>query len=177
MAAVWPARVVEENNLTVHMSALRRVLESGSAGTNFIHTEPGRGYRFVEPVVITLDSPPRAEIEIPPPAASKPETPPPRQEKPSIAALPFDNMSGDPDQAYFADGMVEDIITELSRSRSLFVVSRNSSFTYRGRTMDIRQVAAELGVRYVLEGSVRRRTTSPARGERRQPPPPLSDAG
>jgi adenylate cyclase len=76
--------------------------------------------------------------------------------KPSIAVLPFENMSGDPDQAFFADGMVEDIITELSRDRSLFVVARTSSFSYRGRSMDIRQVAADLGVRYVLEGSVRR---------------------
>ena len=76
-------------------------------------------------------------------------------DKPSIAALPFDNMSADPEQTYFADGMVEDIITELSRSRSLFVVSRSSSFIYRAKNQDIRQVAAELGARYVLEGSVR----------------------
>jgi TolB-like protein len=78
-----------------------------------------------------------------------------QRKKPSIAALPFDDMSADAAQAYFSDGMVEDIITELSRSRSLFVVARSSSFTYRGKNLDIRQVAAELGVRYVLEGSVR----------------------
>ncbi len=75
---------------------------------------------------------------------------------PSIAVLAFDNMSGDPDQEYFSDGIAEDIITELSRSRSLFVIARNSSFTYKGRAVDVKQVARELGVRYVVEGSVRR---------------------
>ncbi|MDX1541099.1 MAG: CadC-family transcriptional regulator, partial [Geminicoccaceae bacterium] len=77
-------------------------------------------------------------------------------DKPSIAVLPFQNMSADPDQEYFADGMVEDIITELSRAKWLFVIARNSSFTYKGRSVDIKQVGRELGVRYVLEGSVRR---------------------
>jgi TolB-like protein/class 3 adenylate cyclase len=77
-------------------------------------------------------------------------------DKPSIAVLPFNNMSGDPEQEYFADGMVEDIITALSRFRHLFVIARNSSFTYKGRAVDIKQVGRELGVRYVLEGSVRK---------------------
>ena len=77
-------------------------------------------------------------------------------DKPSIAVLPFQNMSGDPEQEYFADGMVEDIITALSRFRSLFVIARNSSFTYKGRPVDVKQVGRELGVRYVLEGSVRK---------------------
>ena len=77
-------------------------------------------------------------------------------DKPSIAVLPFQNMSGDPEQEYFADGMVEDIITALSRFKSLFVIARNSSFTYKGKSVDIKQVGRELGVRYVLEGSVRK---------------------
>jgi adenylate cyclase len=77
-------------------------------------------------------------------------------DKPSIAVLPFQNMSGDPEQEYFADGMVEDIITELSRFRALFVIARNSTFTYKGRPVDVRQVARELGVRYVVEGSIRK---------------------
>jgi adenylate cyclase len=77
-------------------------------------------------------------------------------DKPSIAVLPFQNMSGDPEQEYFADGIVEDIITALSRFKSLFVIARNSSFTYKGKSVDIKQVGRELGVRYVLEGSVRR---------------------
>ena len=77
-------------------------------------------------------------------------------DKPSIAVLPFNNMSGDPEQEYFADGMVEEIITALSRMRWLFVIARNSSFTYKGRAVDVKQVGRELGVRYVLEGSVRK---------------------
>jgi TolB-like protein len=77
-------------------------------------------------------------------------------DKPSIAVLPFQNMSGDPDQEYFADGMVEEIITALSRIRWLFVIARNSSFTYKGQLVDVKQVGRELGVRYVLEGSVRK---------------------
>ena len=81
---------------------------------------------------------------------------PPLPDRPSIAVLPFQNMSGDPEQDYFADGMVEDIITGLSRIRWLFVIARNSSFTYKGRAVDVTQVGRELGVRYVLEGSVRK---------------------
>ena len=76
--------------------------------------------------------------------------------KPSIAVLPFQNMSGDPEQEYFADGMVEDIITALSHFKSLFVIARNSSFTYKGKPVDIKRVGRELGVRYLLEGSVRK---------------------
>jgi adenylate cyclase len=93
-------------------------------------------------------SPPRIE-----PEASKPLALP---DKPSIAVLPFQNMSGDPEQEYFADGMVEDITTALSRFKSLFVIARNSSFNYKGKAVDIKQVGRELGVRYVLEGSVRK---------------------
>ncbi len=93
------------------------------------------------------------------PAATTPGAavePLPLPDKPSIAVLPFDNLSGDPEQNYFADGMVEDIITEFSRIKWLFVIARNSSFTYKGKTVDIKQVGRELGVRYVLEGSVRK---------------------
>jgi adenylate cyclase len=77
-------------------------------------------------------------------------------DQPSIAVLPFQNMSGDPEQEYFADGMVEEIITALSRIRWLFVIARNSSFTHKGRAVDVKQVGRELGVRYVLEGSIRK---------------------
>src|SRR5262249_4719970 len=90
-------------------------------------------------------------------SAPTPTVPPlPLPDKPSIAVLPFANMSGDPEQEYFADGMVEEIITALSRIRWLFVIARNSSFTYKGQTVDVKQVGRELGVRYVLEGSVRK---------------------
>ena len=77
-------------------------------------------------------------------------------DKPSIAVLPFANLSGDPEQDYFTDGIVEDITTALSRNRAFFVIARNSSFTYKGKPVDTKQVARELGVRYVLEGSVRK---------------------
>ncbi len=84
------------------------------------------------------------------------ETPLPLPDKPSIAVLPFENMSGDPDQEYFADGVTEDIITELSRFENLFVIARNTSFTYKGQRVDVKEVARELGVHFILEGSVRR---------------------
>ena len=84
------------------------------------------------------------------------ESLPPLPDKPSIAVLPFQNMSGDPEQEYFADGMVEEIITALSRFKSLFVIARNSSFTFKGKAVDIKEVGRRLGVRYVLEGSVRK---------------------
>jgi adenylate cyclase len=89
-------------------------------------------------------------------ASANASVPPALPDKPSIAVLPFQNMSGDPEQDYFADGMVEDIITALSRFKALFVIARNSSFTYKGRVVDVKQVGRELGVRYVLEGSVRK---------------------
>jgi TolB-like protein len=92
-------------------------------------------------------------------AAAKPRPALALPDKPSIAVLPFQNLSGDPEQEYFADGMVEDIITALSRFRNLFVISRNSSFTYKGHAVDVKQVGRELGVRYVLEGSVRKATS------------------
>jgi len=97
-------------------------------------------------------TPPEAKIAI----AAEPQVPLPLPDKPSIAVLPFQNMSGDPEQEYFADGISEDIITELSRFRSLFVIARNSSFSYKGKSPDVRDVGRELGVRYVLEGSVRK---------------------
>jgi TolB-like protein/class 3 adenylate cyclase len=95
-----------------------------------------------ETMILTPDLPARAPLSLP--------------DKPSVAVLPFQNMSGDPEQEYFADGMVEEIITALSRIRWLFVIARNSSFTYKGRSVGVKQVGRELGVRYVLEGSVRK---------------------
>jgi TolB-like protein len=94
----------------------------------------------------------------------------PLPDKPSLAVLPFQNMSGDADQEYFADGVVEDITSAISRAGWLFVIARNSAFTYKGRAVDIKQVGRELGVRYVLEGSVRRaggRDSGAAAGHRR----------
>ena len=147
LAEVWPGTVVEENNLQVQVSALRKALGDGPDGSRYLLTVPGRGYRFAGSGGSTAISVPTA------PEPALPLTLP---EKPSIAVLPFANMSGDPEQEYFADGMAEEILTALSRCTWLFVIARNSSFTYKGRSVDVRQVGRELGVRYVLEGSVRR---------------------
>jgi len=114
-----------------------------------------------EQAVKNLDRPVRSyRVNLEPAAADpeieQPDTPPSLPDKPSIAVLPFENMSGDPEQEYFSDGITEDIITGLSRIRWFFVIARNSSFTYKGQSADVRRVAEELGVRYVLEGSVRK---------------------
>jgi TolB-like protein len=135
IARVWAGQVVEENNLQVQISTLRKALDPEGTGESWIVTVPGRGYRLLG-------------------AAERPPLPLP--DKPSLVVLPFQNMSGDPDQEYFTDGMVEEITTALSRVRSLFVIARNSAFTYKGRAVDVRQVGRELGVRYVVEGSVRK---------------------
>src|ERR1700737_18988 len=163
VAAVWPGMVVEDSNLTVQISALRRVLDQRRTEGSCIQTVAGRGYRFIAPVTrcaVGMDQHPR---DLSKPAAVAPEmaAEPGRPElalpyKPSIAVLPFANLSGDPEQEYFVDGMVEEIITALSRIRWLFVVARNSSFTYKGQATDVKRVGRELGVRYVLEGSARR---------------------
>jgi TolB-like protein/Tfp pilus assembly protein PilF len=144
MAEVWPSVIVEDSNIQVHVSNLRKSLDDGTDGQGFIVTVPGRGYRL-----LGLQSWPQAtELPGAQPAVSISET--------CIAVLPFTNMSGDPEQEYFADGIVEDIITGLSRIQWLSVIARNSSFVYKGKPIDVRQFARELGSRYVLEGSVRR---------------------
>jgi adenylate cyclase len=146
MARLWPGRIVEEGNLHVHVSALRKSLDEHGNGHSFVVTIPGRGYRLAN--LTGLRSAQLAEGSLPPQL--------PLPDMPSIAVLPFQNLSGDPEQEYFADGMVEEIITALSRIRWLFVIARNSSFTYKGRAIDVKLVGRELGVRYVLEGSVRK---------------------
>ena len=146
MARLWPGRIVEEGNLHVHVSALRKSLDEHGDGHSLVVTVPGRGYRLADPTALRAAR--SAEDALPSQL--------PLPDKPSIAVLPFANMSGDRDQEYFADGMVEEIITALSRIRRLFVIARNSSFTYKSRAVDVKQVSRELGVRYVLEGSVRK---------------------
>jgi len=148
--AAWPGLAVEESNLTVQIAALRRVFGSEPGGERWIETLPRRGYRFVGPLEATEAR--RLEKELPAEAA----TALPLPDKPSIAVLPFENLSGDPEQEYFADGLAEDIINGLSRFHWFFVIARNSSFTYKGRAVDVKQVARDLGVQYVLEGSVRK---------------------
>jgi TolB-like protein len=146
--AAWGGLAVADNNLTVQIAALRRVLAEAADAESWIETLPRRGYRYIGPAVAT--NVPDASVAAR--AASAPALP----DKPSIAVLPFSNLSGDPEQEYFADGMVDDIITGLARINWLFVIARNSSFTYKGRAVDMKQVGRELGVCYVLEGSVRR---------------------
>ena len=154
---VWPGRMVEESRLAGEIAALRKAF---GADRELIRTVPGRGYQFTGEIRPCSASSGDHE---PPDAATAAGSSMtlvgsgfPRLDKPSIAVLPFQNMSGDPEQEYFADGIVEEIITALSRIRWLFVVARNSSFTYKGQAVDVKQVGRELGVRYVLEGSVRK---------------------
>src|SRR6516165_5173176 len=109
-----------------------------------------------EPIKAYQVGAPGKTREAAPARVGEAESPPPLPDKPSIAVLPFQNMSGDPEQEYFADGMVEEIITALSRFKSLFVIARNSSFTFKGKALDVKEVGRRLGVRYVLEGSVRK---------------------
>ena len=144
MERVWAGVVVEEHNIQVHISALRRALAEDGDGESRIVNVSGRGYRFLGSA-----DPPAADN-----AGAEPSAP--ITEQPSLAVLPFQNLSGDPEQEYFADGMVEEIITALARIRWLFVAARNSSFTYKGQNVDVKRVGRELGVRYVLEGSVRK---------------------
>lgn len=145
MAEVWPGSVVGEDNLKAQISSIRKVLGGEPGCSGYLRSVPGRGYRFLAPVEIRSDT-----------AAVNVLTSLSLPDRPSIAVLPFTNMSVDPEQEYFADGIAEDVITALARFPSLFVIARNSSFTYKGRAVDIRQVGHELGVRYVLEGSVRK---------------------
>jgi TolB-like protein/Tfp pilus assembly protein PilF len=148
MEAAWPGLVVEEANLTVQIAALRRTFADLEGGTRWIETLPRRGYRYVGPPVATMSS--ASQVTSPAPAAS---------DKPSLVVLPFSNLGGDPAQDYFSDGITADIITELSRFKSLLVVARHSSFAYKVRTLDIKRVGCELGVGYIVEGSVRKTGT------------------
>jgi TolB-like protein len=148
--AVWSRRFVSESNLTTRINAARKAIGDSGEEQRLIRTVPRKGFRFIGVVSIPAEN---ATRDVPARTAT---TPLPLPDKPSIAVLPFDNISGDPEQEYFADGMVEEIITALSRFRQLFVIARNSTFTYKGQTVDVKQVGRELGVRYVLEGSVRK---------------------
>ncbi|HXF89318.1 MAG TPA: winged helix-turn-helix domain-containing protein [Xanthobacteraceae bacterium] len=146
-ASVWNGRVVSESALSTRVNAARLAVGDSGAAQRLIRTFPRRGLRFVGEVREEPDTQGRAAAEVASSAA----------DRASIAVLPFANLGSDPDQDYFTDGIVEDIITALSRNRALFVIARNSSFTYKGKVADIKQVGRELGVRYVLEGSVRTR--------------------
>lgn len=144
---IWPGIAVTDDSLVQCIRDIRDVLEDDDR--RMVKTVPRRGYLFAGLITPRRSSPNaigQREIHA--------LSPPP--DRPSIAILPFANLSPDPDQDYFSDGIVEDITTALSRNRAFFVIARNSSFTYKGRAIDLKQVGRELGVRYLLEGSVRK---------------------
>jgi adenylate cyclase len=148
MAAVWPDRVVEDGNLTLQISALRRILDRGRAEGSCIQTIARRGYRFAAAVTRVAAAASEGTTAIPHGAS-----PPPRL---SIVVLPFTNLSSDPEQEYFADGITDDLTTDLSRIAGSFVIACSTAFSYKSKSIDVRQIGCELGVCYVLEGSVRR---------------------
>lgn len=159
LKAVWAGRIVSESTITSHINAVRKAIGDTGEEQRLVRTVARKGYRFVGqlkaddigPLTEEPDINPTTPVDLPEPspALGLPD-------KPSIMVLPFHNLSGDPEQEYFADGMVEDITAALSRIRWLFVIARNSSFTFKGRSVDVKGVGQELGVRYVLEGSVRK---------------------
>lgn len=161
LEAVWSGRIVSESTITSHINAVRKAIGDSGEEQRLVRTVARKGFRFVGEI-----RPPGSEgarqpggssdIEYTVSESREPPSALVLPEKPSITVLPFQNLSGDPDQDYFADGVVEDIIAALSRIRWLFVIARNSSFTYKGRSVDMKDVGRELGVRYVLEGSLRK---------------------
>jgi adenylate cyclase len=154
VSAIWKGRIVSDGALTTRLNAARSVIGDSGEEQRYIKTLPRKGFRFVG-TVREEDRPSDAaaasgsSVESSKPALARPD-------KPSIAVLSFQNMSGDTEQEYFADGIVEEIITALSRFKWLFVIARNSSFALKGKAVDIKEVGRTLGVRYVLEGSVRK---------------------
>ena len=155
IASVWSGRIVSESTLTSRINAARKAVGDSGELQKLIRTIPRKGLRFIGAVneqpdnIQPLETPPQQIREQPRKAL-------PLSDRPAIALLPFNNMSGDPEQEYFSDGISEDIITALSKLRWFFVISRNSSFTYKGKSVHMKQIGAELGVRYVVEGSVRK---------------------
>lgn len=144
MERVWSGRVVEENAIQVHVSSLRKALEPGSDGHSYVVTVAGRGYRLVG-----IEN--EEVVKLAAPAADRKSVP-----GTSVAVLQFANLSADPAQGYFADGIVEDIITGLSRISGMFVIGGNSSLKFGGTSDDLAKVGQELGCRYLVQGSVRK---------------------
>jgi TolB-like protein len=143
--AVWPGLVVEDNTLQVHVSALRQVLSDGMIAT--VH---GRGYKYIgpRPVAIEAVGSEKPDVAVEAEPASRP--------KPSIAVLPFENMSGEPEQSHFSDGITDDIIAKLGKFKEFLVIARSSSFQFRETNRDVPDVARKLGVQYIVQGSMRK---------------------
>lgn len=154
IASVWGGRIVSDATVTSRIYAARKAVGDSGQHQNLIRTVTRKGLRFVGAVhPQSSRAEPASATGAPPDSVPEPL---PLPEKPSIAVLPFQDMSGDLEQCYFIDGVVEEITSALSRVRSFFVIARNSAFTYKGKAVDVKQVSRELGVRYVLEGSFRR---------------------
>jgi len=152
IAAIWDGRIVSESALTTAINAARAALGDSGGAQRLIKTLPRKGFRFVGEVRVEKEASTVAACV----SVGAPEESLPLPDRPSLAVLPFTNIGADPEQDYFADGIVEEILTALSRMRWLFVIARNSNFTYKGRMVDVKEVGQELGVRYVLQGSVRK---------------------
>src|SRR5690242_3029006 len=152
IASVWGGRIVSESTLATRINAARKAVGDSGEAQKVIRTIARKGLRFVADVQARSGhAAPREDAQSEPARTALP-----LPDRPAIAVLPFLNMSGDPEQEYFSDGISEDIITALSKLRWFFVIARNSSFIYKGKATHLKQVAEELGVRYVLEGSVRK---------------------
>lgn len=149
IGAVWGGRIVSESTLASHINAVRKAVGDSGQQQRVIRTAARKGFRFVAEISAEGSSDAGAGADSAH-AVEECGSVPTLPARPSIAVLPFVNLSGDPEQDYLADGVVEDIIAALSQYRWLFVVARNSSFTYKNRMVDVKQVGRELGVRYVL---------------------------
>jgi TolB-like protein/cytochrome c-type biogenesis protein CcmH/NrfG len=158
IASVWDGRIVSESTLTSRINAARTALGDSGEEQKLIRTIARKGLRFIGTVNArpARMEPSYGSDRVPGTSVARSGLALPPLERPAIAVLPFVNMSGDPEQEYFSDGISEDIITALSKLRWFFVISRNSSFTYKGKAVHMKQVAEELGVGYVVEGSVRK---------------------
>ncbi len=154
IALVWGGRIVSDSTLDSRVNAARNAVGDNGKEQKLIRTIPRKGLRFVG--LVNGHSDGERPGTAAPEGGEQPQPTLPLPDRPAIAVLPFDNMSGDQEQEYFSDGISEDIITALSKLRWFFVIARNSSFTYKGKAVHMKQVAAELGVRYVVEGSVRK---------------------
>jgi TolB-like protein len=158
IASVWGGRIVSDSTLTSRINAARTAVGDSGEDQKLIRTIARKGLRFVGAVRTRPDDAEPVHAAGPPPDVIPEQSCPalPLPDRPAIAVLPFINMSGDPEQEYFSDGISEDIITALSKLRWFFVIARNSSFVYKGKAVHMKQVAEELGVGYVVEGSVRK---------------------
>src|ERR1700744_2538820 len=153
IALVWGGRIVSDSTLTSRINAARIAIGDSGKDQKLIRPIPRKGFRFVGDVTQQLHDPQPADAA---PRENQPRSALPLPDRPAIAVLPFNNMSGDREQEYFSDGISEDIITALSRLRWFFVIARNSSFTYKGKAVHLKEITEELGVGYVVEGSVRK---------------------